>query len=90
MGGNIRLASSSSVVNVARGALATIHSSITGSGLLSANGEGTLVLRGTNTYMGGTSISGNGIVDVFNDSNLGAATGVLTLILFSVGMFKLF
>ncbi|MEG0868268.1 MAG: autotransporter-associated beta strand repeat-containing protein [Hafnia sp.] len=79
LGGNIRLASSSSVVNVARGALATIHSSITGSGLLSANGEGTLVLRGTNTYMGGTSISGNGIVDVFNDSNLGAATGVLTL-----------
>ena len=41
--------------------------------------SGTLVLTGPNTYSGGTTILGNGIISVGNDAELGAALGAITL-----------
>ncbi len=48
-------------------------------GTLNANGNGTLALTGTNTYSGGTVISGGGIVQINNANGLGATTGTATI-----------
>ncbi|RUU04852.1 autotransporter outer membrane beta-barrel domain-containing protein, partial [Mesorhizobium sp. USDA-HM6] len=55
----------------------TLSGTIAGAGALTKEGAGTLVLRGTNDYQGGTFING-GTVDVQTDANLGAATGGVT------------
>lgn len=57
---------------------ATINSALTGNTQLVKSDLGTLVLNGANTYTGGTAIQG-GIVQVSNNSNLGAAGGGVTL-----------
>jgi autotransporter-associated beta strand protein len=54
----------------------TINTPI-GGGSVSRSGSGTLTLRGTNTYAGGTTLSG-GIVDVTRDFHLGAADTAIT------------
>ncbi len=54
----------------------TLSGAVSGSGELIKSGSGRLILSGTNTYSGGTSIT-NGIVTVSADSNLG--TGSVTL-----------
>lgn len=57
---------------------ATISAPISGTGGLTKIGAGQLILTGTNTYAGGTTISG-GVLAVGADSALGAADGALTL-----------
>ncbi len=45
---------------------------------LSKSNPGTLVLSGTNTYAGNTSVTG-GVLSVSSDANMGISTGTLTL-----------
>ncbi|MHA7775783.1 autotransporter-associated beta strand repeat-containing protein [Roseibium sp. M-1] len=56
----------------------TLASAIVGSGGLSKIGEGVLTLTGSNTYSGGTTISG-GVLAASSDASLGDASGGLTL-----------
>ena len=51
-----------------------IAGQITGGFSLTKTGPGMLTLSGTNTYSGGTTISG-GVLAISNDNNLGATTG---------------
>jgi fibronectin-binding autotransporter adhesin len=60
------------------GMTATIASSLTGTGGLVKEDQGTLVLDGSNSYSGGTTVKG-GILQIASDANLGAATGGLAL-----------
>ena len=64
------------VVNRA-GTLA-LDGAISGSGTLTKLGGGTLILTGTNSYAGGTTIGG-GTVQVSSDANLGDVAGTLSL-----------
>jgi fibronectin-binding autotransporter adhesin len=57
---------------------ATINSDITGSGGLDKTDQGTLVLNGSNSYRGGTTVSG-GVLQVNGDTNLGTADTGITL-----------
>ena len=50
---------------------------ISGTGAVNQIGDGTTVLTGTNTYIGGTTIS-RGVLSVSADGNLGSAAGGLT------------
>ena len=52
--------------------------SVSGPGLVTKSGAGTIVLSGVNTYAGGTSIDG-GTLSISQSSNLGANTGGLTI-----------
>ena len=60
------------------GNAATFSGVISGSGGLTLAGAGTTTLSGTNTYTGGTTLTA-GTVDVSADSNLGDASGGVTL-----------
>lgn len=51
---------------------------IGGSGKLVKSGNGTVILSGTNTYSGGTSVTG-GVLGINSDANLGAAGTGITL-----------
>jgi fibronectin-binding autotransporter adhesin len=57
---------------------ATISAPIAGTGGIDKTDLGTLILSGTNTYTGGTTVSG-GVLQVTNAASLGATTGGLTL-----------
>jgi len=46
---------------------------------VTVNGGGTVELDGLNTYTGGTTVTGNTVLRVSQDANLGAATGGVTL-----------
>lgn len=56
----------------------TYSGSISGTGSVVKSGTGTLILDGTNSYSGGTTISG-GTLQVASDAKLGATTGKVTL-----------
>ncbi|WP_428030142.1 autotransporter domain-containing protein [Ancylobacter sp.] len=60
--------------DVASGTTLGLTGTVAGSGSLGKTGTGTLILSGSNSYEGGTKISG-GIVSVSADANLGAAMG---------------
>ncbi|VVD70990.1 autotransporter outer membrane beta-barrel domain-containing protein [Pandoraea fibrosis] len=60
------------------GYMTTVNAALSGNTQLVKTDLGTLVLNGTNTYTGGTSIEG-GTVRISGDANLGAAAGGLTL-----------
>ncbi|UXN58146.1 autotransporter-associated beta strand repeat-containing protein [Phyllobacterium zundukense] len=81
-GNDIALVGPQSIIRVGDGTaagstyVATIASSLTGSTQLAKTDLGTLVLSGTNSYTGGTSIDG-GTVRVAADANLGDAAGGL-------------
>ncbi|MCX4162594.1 autotransporter domain-containing protein [Paraburkholderia megapolitana] len=64
------------VVRVSSGATATIDNVLTGTSGLNKTDGGTLVLNGTNTYQGATTLSG-GYLSVASDENLGQSTNVL-------------
>ncbi len=49
-----------------------------GTGSLTMSGAGNLILQGTNTYSGGTSLNA-GTTSISADANLGATTGALTI-----------
>ena len=56
----------------------TVPSVISGAGSLNKIGTGVLVLSGTNTYTGGTSITA-GTLSVSAEANMGASTGALAI-----------
>ncbi|TAJ87610.1 autotransporter-associated beta strand repeat-containing protein [Reyranella sp.] len=56
----------------------TFAGAMSGTGSLTKTGGGTLILSGTNTYGGGTTVNG-GALSISQDTNLGAAGGALTL-----------
>ncbi|MEI4484339.1 autotransporter-associated beta strand repeat-containing protein, partial [Phyllobacterium sp. CCNWLW11] len=56
----------------------TVSQALNGTGAFNKQGAGTLVLTGTNTYTGGTTIR-DGKLSVSADANLGAANGSLRL-----------
>ncbi|WP_242915592.1 autotransporter-associated beta strand repeat-containing protein [Brevundimonas pishanensis] len=56
---------------------ATIAAAITGTGGITKTQGGTLILTGTNTYSGGTTIK-DGVISVTQNANLGQANGALT------------
>ncbi|WP_242702651.1 MULTISPECIES: autotransporter domain-containing protein [Achromobacter] len=63
--------------DVAAGATLGLTGTVSGAGALAKSGDGTLVLSGSNSYGGGTLISG-GRLQVSSDANLGAASGGLS------------
>jgi len=56
---------------------ATIAVTVTGTEGIEKTGDGTLILSGSNSYSGGTTISG-GTLQITADANLGAASGGVT------------
>lgn len=65
-------------IRVDPGVSAEIAAPITGSATLVKRDSGTLILSGTNTYTGGTAITGGKLV-VSQDANLGQAAGALQI-----------
>ncbi len=55
-----------------------LNNTISGSGRLIKNNTGMLVLSGTNTYTGGTTLN-DGVISLGNAKGLGATTGELTI-----------
>lgn len=77
-GDDLTTTAAETIIRADAGVTATIASAITGSGGLVKTDAGTLVLSGTNSYTGGTTIRG-GTLSVSRNANLGAAAGGLTL-----------
>jgi len=75
--GQLETDSAGSEIRVLAGASATIKTGITGAGGIAKTQNGTLVLTGTNSYIGGTDLRG-GILSVSSDTNLGATAGGLS------------
>lgn len=78
----LQAAKANTLIRVSSGDLATINAPIVDGASVAAalikSDAGTLVLGASNSYSGGTSIIG-GSLQVASDSNLGAASGALTL-----------
>jgi len=83
-GGTIALTGGQATIRVGDGSTAgagytaTINAVLSGASELVKADAGTLMLTGTNSYTGGTRISG-GTVQIASDANLGAAAGGVTL-----------
>ncbi|NBX65852.1 MAG: hypothetical protein EBQ96_02535 [Proteobacteria bacterium] len=57
----------------------TFASNVSGSGALIYSGSGVLTLSGTNTYVGGTQITGGGTLAYDDDTKLGNASGNIVM-----------
>ncbi len=66
------------ILAVNRSDAVTLVNSISGAGSVVNLGNGTLSLAGNNTYAGGTTVSA-GTIEVADNTNLGAAPGIVTL-----------
>ncbi|MBV2144988.1 autotransporter-associated beta strand repeat-containing protein [Falsochrobactrum sp. TDYN1] len=83
-GSDIELVGPDAIIRVGDGTqagasyVATITSNLTGTSVLEKTDQGTLVLGGINSYSGGTAING-GTIQISADSNLGLASGNLSL-----------
>ena len=83
-GGTLVLAGNTPTIRVGDGTAAgasmtaTIDATLAGAGTLVKDDLGTLVLGGTNTYTGGTTVQA-GTLQIASDTNLGNAAGALTL-----------
>lgn len=75
-GGEVALGSGDLTVNQAQDSV--FAGAITGSGMLTKAGTGTLLLTGTNSHGGGTSVIG-GTLAITSDANLGAASAQLLI-----------
>lgn len=75
--GTLDFGTAEGVLLAVSGKTLTIGSSITGSGGLTAGGAGTVVLTGTNSYSGGTNLTG-GVLNINSDAALGAVPGAPT------------
>jgi autotransporter-associated beta strand protein len=65
--------------DVNSGSDTTLTGIVSGVGRLTLQGPGVLALSGTNTFTGGTTVQGGGVVDFSANANLGAAIGTITL-----------
>ncbi len=74
----IKLTNANSTIDVFDDGVNTLTGKLTGTGALNKAGTGTLVLSGTNDYQGGTDIKA-GILQISDDTNLGIATGAVTI-----------
>ena len=72
----LTITGSNTASNTISGAI--VNNSVSNLTSVVKSGTGTWVLSGTNTYSGGTTVSG-GILAVSSDANLGATTGSLTI-----------
>ncbi|MBB4098719.1 autotransporter outer membrane beta-barrel domain-containing protein [Sphingomonas kyeonggiensis] len=83
-GGAIALTGAQATIRVGDGSTAgagytaTINAALTGASQLVKTDAGTLILGGTNSYTGGTLVTG-GTVQIASDANLGAASGGVML-----------
>ena len=75
--GKIVVSAADTEVRVDAGITATIGAEITGAGGLFKTSDGTLILSGTNSYLGGTTLAA-GTLQISADGNLGALAGGLT------------
>jgi len=74
LAGNLQLVANSSINSAVAGRTMVVNSTITGGFNLSIQGLGVTQLSGTNTYTGGTTLSG-GILRISSAANLGAPLG---------------
>ncbi len=74
LAGNLQLVANSSINSAVAGRTMVVNSTITGGSNLSIQGLGVTQLSGTNTYTGGTTLSG-GILSISSAANLGAPLG---------------
>ncbi|MEJ8852888.1 beta strand repeat-containing protein, partial [Variovorax rhizosphaerae] len=73
---NIDLGSDGGTFAPMAGTTLSLTGPISGAGMLTQGGSGTLVLSGANSYAGGTFLA-NGVLAVASDANLGASGGPL-------------
>jgi autotransporter-associated beta strand protein len=75
--GTVSLAAGDRTLTVNNGSAGVdlqVRAAVTGAGRLVKSGAGTMLLSGTNTYTGGTTVA-NGVLDIASDSRLGAVPG---------------
>jgi fibronectin-binding autotransporter adhesin len=77
LSGPVTLSGTSTVMDATTGAQLTLSGVVSGSALTKGSGAGTLVLSGSNTYTGTTTVNG-GTLTVASISALGAADGTTT------------
>ncbi|HMK68943.1 MAG TPA: autotransporter domain-containing protein [Stellaceae bacterium] len=78
-GRNIFLNPGGGVIDAANTSLWTFSGVVSGTGLLTVTGPGSIALTGTNTNSGGVAVTGGATLNVGADTALGVATGGITL-----------
>ncbi len=80
-GNNLTLAgdivNNASVIYTVSGSSGSYNGTMSGTGSFTKNSNSTLILTGNNTYQGGTTLLGGGILQVSSDANLGNPSGLV-------------